>query len=76
MNHAFGDALVVEVEDLVAQHEVFKQRWPAPAGFQRILVVGDRRSLLRRQHIDAAPGRLMGLPAGAARDFSIRKFRF
>ncbi len=76
MDDALRNALMVEVEDLVAQHKVFEQRWPTRAGFQRVLVVGDRRALLRRQHINAAPGRLMGLPASPACDFSIRQFCF
>ena len=46
MHDALGDALVVEVRDLLAQDEVFEQRRPAQAGLERILVVGD----------DARPG--------------------
>ena len=76
MDDALRNALMVEVEDLVAQHKVFEQCRTARAGFQRVLVVGDRRALLRRQHINAAPGRLMGLPASPACDFSIRQFCF
>jgi hypothetical protein len=31
VHHAFGNALVVEVEDLLAEMEVFEQRRPALA---------------------------------------------
>jgi hypothetical protein len=40
VDDALGDALVVEVEDLLAQDEVFEQRRAALAGLQRVLVVG------------------------------------
>ena len=49
MDDALGDALVVEVGDLLAQDEVLEQRRPAQAGLQRILVVGDRHALVGRQ---------------------------
>ena len=35
MHDALGDALVVEVEDLLAQDEVFEQRRAARAGLER-----------------------------------------
>ena len=34
MDDALGDALVIEVEDLLAQDEVFQQRRPALAAAQ------------------------------------------
>ena len=39
VNDALGDALVVEMRDLLAQDEVFKQRRPAHAALQGILVI-------------------------------------
>src|SRR5688500_13437487 len=33
MNYALGNTLVIKVRDLVAQDEVFEQRWPAQACF-------------------------------------------
>ena len=42
MDDALGDALVVEVGDLLAQDEVFEQRRAARAGLELVLVVGDR----------------------------------
>ena len=60
-----GDALVVEVEDLLAEVEVVEQRRAALAGAQRVLVVGDRDALLGGQRHAGAGGRLVGLAAGA-----------
>jgi hypothetical protein len=44
-----GDALVIEMEDLFAEVEVFEGGRPALAEFQAVLVVGDRDALLGRQ---------------------------
>lgn len=41
VDHALGDALVVEVGDLLPHDEVFEQRRAALAGLQGVLVVGD-----------------------------------
>ena len=65
VDHPFGDALVVEMEDLLPEVEVLQQRRAAVTRPQRVLVVGDGHALLRRQ-----PGRpprcgLVGLTAGA-----------
>ena len=49
MDDALGNALVVEVGDLLAEDEVLEQRRPARAGAQRVLVVGDRRALVGGQ---------------------------
>ena len=49
MDDALGDALVVEVRDLLAEDEVLEQRRPAQARLQRVLVVGDRHALVGRQ---------------------------
>ena len=53
VHHALGDALVVEVGDLLAQDEVLEQRRPAQARLERVLVVGDRA----RPGWWSAPGR-------------------
>ena len=60
-----GDALVVEVEDLLAEVEVLEQRRAALADPQRVLVVGDRDALLRRQPRPVRRRGLVGLAAGA-----------
>jgi hypothetical protein len=49
MHHALGDALVVEVRDLLAEDEVFEQRRAALAVLERILVVVDAHALIGRQ---------------------------
>ena len=54
MHDALGDALVVEVRDLLAQDEVLEQRRAAQPGLQRVLVVGDRHALVGRQRLAAA----------------------
>ena len=63
VHHALGDPLVVEVEDLLAEREVLEQRRPPLAGLQRVLVIGDRDALLRREPRCPPPARLMGLAA-------------
>ena len=49
VHDTLGNAFVVEVRDLLAQHEIFEQRRPAQAEFQRILVVGDGDALVGRE---------------------------
>src|SRR5690242_18204520 len=48
VHHALWDALVVEMENLLAKMEILKSSGPARANSQRILVVGDRYPLLGR----------------------------
>jgi hypothetical protein len=66
VDDALGDALVVEVGDLLAKDEVFKQAGAALIGLERVLVVRDRDALLGRHRRVAAPGLLLqlaGIPA-------------
>ena len=49
MHHPLGDALMVEVEDLLAEVEVFQERRAARPDLQRVLVVRHRAALGRRQ---------------------------
>ena len=49
MDDALGNALVIEVRDLLAQEEVFQQRRTADVGLQRVLVVADGDALVGRQ---------------------------
>ena len=67
MHDALGDALVVEVGDLLAQDEVFEQRRPAQPGLERVLVVGDRHALVGRQRA--------GRPNRRARGRASRRWR-
>src|SRR3546814_16198504 len=41
MDDAFGNALMVEMEDFLAEGEILEQGRPACAGAKRILIVGD-----------------------------------
>jgi len=59
MHDALGNALMVEVGDLLAQDEVFQQRRPARGIAQRVLVVGDRNALVGGQRRVGAAGVLM-----------------
>ena len=63
MHHPFRDPLVVEVEDLLPEVEVLEQGWSAAAQPERVLVIGDGHTLLRRQTALIALGRLVGLAA-------------
>ena len=63
MHDALGDALMVEMGDLLAQDEIFEQARAALAALERILIVGDRRSLVRRQPLLRTAGILVRLPA-------------
>ena len=67
MHDTLGDALVVEVGDLLPQDEVFQQRRPAVVRAQRILVVADRDALVGGQRRMLAAGAEMEFAAGAAR---------
>ena len=49
-----GNALVVEVRDLLAQDEVFEQRRPAEAGLEGVLIVTDRHSEVGGQGLPGA----------------------
>ena len=51
MHDALGNALVIEVRDLLAQDEVFEQRRAAQARLERVLIVGDRHALIGRQRL-------------------------
>ena len=61
MDDPLGNALVVEVEDLLAKGEVLEQRRTALAGAQRILVVGYEGSLSGGHRSPAPVRRLLGL---------------
>ena len=56
MHNALGDALVIEVRDLLAQDEVFKKGRAAQTRLQRALIVSDRHALVGRQHATARIG--------------------
>src|SRR5690606_6819548 len=60
-----GDALVIEVEDLLAEMEVFEQGRAAQAELEGVLIVGDWGALLGGQDLDLRSGDLVGFLAGA-----------
>ena len=49
MDDTFGDALMVEVENLFAQDEVFEERRAARARPQAVVIVRNRNAVVRRQ---------------------------
>jgi hypothetical protein len=75
VDDALGNALVVEVEDLLPEVEVLQQRRPPRADPQRVLVIGDRRALLGGQHRIAFSGDLVQLSAFADLGFQLRRVR-
>ena len=71
MHDPLGNALVVEMEDLLAEMEVFDEGRAAGADSQRVLVVGDRAALRGGQHRRTVFGNLMQFAAFAALQFLI-----
>ena len=71
MHHALGNALVVEVEDLLAEMEILKCRRATRADLQRILIVRNRPALRGGENGGVAFGDLMQLAAFAARQLLI-----
>jgi hypothetical protein len=67
VHHALGDPLVVEVEELLAEVEVLERRRAALAYAEGVLVVADRRPLLRGEHLVLSPCPLVQLSARAVR---------
>jgi hypothetical protein len=66
MNDAFGDPLVIEMEDFLAKMKVIDQGRPAGANAKRVLIVSHRATLSGRQNIVAVFGELMKLAPWAA----------
>jgi hypothetical protein len=51
VDDAFGNALVVEVGDLLSKVEVFHECWAALAGFERIVGVRNAHTLAAGQKL-------------------------
>jgi hypothetical protein len=49
VDHALGNPLMVETDDLLAEDEVLEERRPSVACFQRVLIIVDPQSLVRRE---------------------------
>jgi hypothetical protein len=71
MHHALGNALVVEVEDFLAEMEVLDQRWAALTDLQGVLVVGYRTTLRGGENLCIALGDLVQFAAVAANELLI-----
>ena len=65
MHYPLGNAFMIEMKNLLAKMEIFQRGRPARADFQRVLIVGNRYSLLRGQRWNIAIRGLMNLTAGA-----------
>jgi len=65
VHDAFRDALVIEVRDFFAQDEVFEQGRATGAGAQGVLVIRDRRPLVRGERGVSTSAHLVGLAAAA-----------
>jgi hypothetical protein len=63
VNDALRNALMVEMEDLLPQVEVFQGGGPAGTNPEGILVIGDGGALLRGQYRHFTTGGLMGFAA-------------
>lgn len=71
VHDTLGNALVIEVEDLLAEVEIFDQRRAAFAGAQAVLVVGDGAALGGRQDGRVAFGDLVKFSTVAACRFLV-----
>jgi hypothetical protein len=71
MNYALGDALMIEVEELLAKVKVFDGGGATCSNLEGILVVGYRDALLSGQDRHLAAGGLMRFSAGADRHILI-----
>ncbi len=76
MHDALGNALMVEMGDLLAQDEILQQRRAARAALQRILVVGDRRALIGGQSLGRRMSSSGASSPPATASFLLRLFRF
>src|SRR5687767_8508161 len=71
MNHPFGDTLMVEVEELLAQVKILERGRPARSNLEGILVIRYRNSLLCRQYRSLAIGDLVRFSPSADRHILI-----
>ena len=66
MNDPFRDAFVIEMKNLFAKMKILHRGRSASPYFQRILIVGNRRSLLSRQRRTVTSGDLVSFAAFSA----------
>ena len=65
MDHALGNALVIEMEYFFAEVEVLNEGGTACAGLDRVLIICDRSALSGGQDLNVLVCDLMQLAAGA-----------
>jgi hypothetical protein len=65
VDDALGDALMIEMEDLLAQNEILQQRRAARARLEAVLVVADRYAMIGRKDRSGIVGALVRLAAVA-----------
>src|SRR5271156_6501704 len=75
MNNAFWNAFMIEVKNLFPKVGVFHRGRPARPNSERILVVGNRRSLLSGQRRDVISRDLVKFTAGSVARFLVIQFR-
>src|SRR5271170_7625834 len=75
MNNAFRNAFMIEVKNLFPKVGVFHRGRPARPNSERILVVGNRRSLLSGQRRDVISRDLVKFTAGSVARFLVIQFR-
>jgi hypothetical protein len=64
VHDALGNALMVEVRDLLAQDEILKKRRAPRVGPERVLIVGKRHALISGKRGVLAAGDLVQFAAG------------
>ena len=67
MNNPLGDALMIEVENLLAKVKVFERRGAAVADSKRVLIIGYGNTLLRGQDACVTARSLMGFSSCTGR---------
>ena len=75
MDDPLGNALVIEVKDLLAKVKVFQRRRAALADPKRVLIVGDGSTLLCGQHRRVTARRLVRFSSRAGRHILIGVLR-
>src|SRR4029450_5456268 len=71
MHDAFGNTLMVEMEDFLAEVKILDQRRPALTNPQGVLIVSDRPALRRRKRLCTARCNLMQLAATSSQHLLI-----
>lgn len=71
VDDALRNALMIEIEDFLAEMLVFNKGGAALTGLERVLVVGNRGSLLGRQGRNISACRLVKFSTGSAHYFLI-----